>query len=123
MVRGSEEKMQNEKAEVGVKKEQFPGDFKVYLHGGQLDGGDVGGVHHGLGPVGRVCQQALPLLRQPSELLLPRVEACVDAVLKVRRSRDLQPFLLLPKHAGKSWITWKTKQRLCMNILFLIINE
>lgn len=106
--------MQSEKAEVGVgrrekKKRQSTGGFKLYLHGCQLNGGDVGGINHRLGPVGGVCQQALPLLRQPGELLLPRVEACVDAVLKVRRSRDLQPFLLLPKHAGKSWKTCKTK--------------
>lgn len=116
-MRWSEGKMQSEEAEVGGgRRQKDGGDFKVYLHGGQLDGGDVGGVHHGLGPVGCVCQQALPLLRQPGELLLPRVEARVDAMLKVRWSRDLQPFLLLPKHAGKSWKTWKTKGRLCMNI-------
>lgn len=105
--------MKSEKAEVGVgrrkKKRQFTGGFKLYLHGRQLNGGDVGGINHRLGPVGSVCQQALPLLRQPGELLLPRVEAGVDAMLKVRRSRDLQPFLLLPKHAGKSWKTWKSK--------------
>lgn len=66
---------------------------RKYLHGR-----DVGGVHHGLGPVGRVGQQTLPLLRQAGELLLLRVEAGVDAVLEVRRSRDLQTLLLLPKH-------------------------
>lgn len=59
--------------------------FVLYLHRRQLDGGDVRGVHHGLGPVGSVSQQALPLLRQPGELLLPGVEARVDPVLKVRR--------------------------------------
>lgn len=90
---------------------------KLYLHGRQLNGGDVRGVNHRLGPVGSVRQQALPLLRQPGELLLPRVKARVDAVLKVRRSWDLQPFLLLPKHAGKPWKTWKTKWRRCINIL------
>lgn len=73
-----------------------------HLHGSQLDGGDVGGVHHGLRPVGRVRQQALPLLRQPGELLLARIEARVHAVLEVGRSRDLQPLLLLPKHVRKS---------------------
>lgn len=60
--------------------------FTLYLHWCQLDGGDVGRVHHGLGAVGSVRQEALPLLRQPRELLLPRVEARVDPVLKVRRS-------------------------------------
>lgn len=84
--------------------------FTLYLHWCQLDGGDVGGVHHGLGPVGSVRQEALPLLRQSGELLLPRVEARVDPVLKVRRSGDLQPFLLLPKHAGKPWQTWRTRE-------------
>lgn len=81
------------------------------LHWCQLDGGDVGGVHHGFGPVGGVRQEALPLLRQPGELLLPRVEARVDPVLKVRRGGDLQPFLLLPKHAGTPWHTWSEAQR------------
>lgn len=85
--------------------------FTLYLHGRQLNGGDVGGVHHGLGAVGSVGQQALPLLWQPRELLLPRVEACVDPMLKVRRSGDLQPFLLLPKHAGKSLETWRNHRR------------
>lgn len=65
---------------------QMPYVFRPYLHWCQLDWGDVGGVHHGLGAVGSVRQQALPLLRQPGELLLPGVEACVDPVLKVRRS-------------------------------------
>lgn len=74
--------------------------FILYLHWCQLDGRDVRGVHHGLGPVGSVRQEALPLLRQPGELLLPGVEARVDPVLEVRRSGDLQPFLLLAKHAG-----------------------
>lgn len=83
----------------------------LYLHWCQLNGGDVGGIHHGLGPVGGVRQQALPLLRQPGELLLPRVKARVDPVLEVRRSGDLQPFLLLPKHAGKAVETWETKER------------
>lgn len=82
----------------------------LYLHGSQLDGGDVGGVHHGLRPVGSVRQEALPLLRQPGELLLPRVEARVDPVLEVRRSGDLQPFLLLTKHAGKPWQTWQREE-------------
>lgn len=36
--------------------------FVLYLHWCQLYGGDVGGVHHGLWPVGSVRQQALPLL-------------------------------------------------------------
>lgn len=72
-----------------------------YLHGCKLDGGDVGGVHHGLRPVGGVGQEALPLLRQPRELLLPWIEARVDPVLEVGRGRDLQPFLLFTKHAGK----------------------
>lgn len=78
-----------------------------YLHGSQLDGGYVGGVHHGLGSVGRVRQQALPLLRQAGELLLARVEARVHAVLEVGRGRDLQPLLLLPEHDGKAVETWK----------------
>lgn len=93
-----------------------------YLHGCQLNGGDVRGVNHRLGPVGSVRQQALPLLRQPRELLLPRVEARVDAVLEVRGSRDLQPFLLLPKHAGKPWRSWKTKWGLRVNILRQLNN-
>lgn len=80
-----------------------------HLHGSQLDGGDVGGVHHGLRPVGRVRQQALPLLRQAGELLLARVEARVHAVLEVGRSRDLQPLLLLPEHAAKAVETWGRK--------------
>lgn len=58
----------------------------LYLHWCQLDGGDVGGVHHRLWAIGSVRQQALPLLWQTGELLLSRVEACVDPVLKVRRS-------------------------------------
>lgn len=87
--------------------------FTLYLHWCQLNGGDVRGVHHGLGAVGSVRQQALPLLRQPGELLLPWVEACVHPVLKVRWSRDLQPFLLLPKHAGKPLETWGTKVERC----------
>lgn len=60
--------------------------FTLYLHWCQLDGRDVGGVHHGLRTVGSVRQEALPLLRQPGELLLPWVKARVDPVLKVRRS-------------------------------------
>lgn len=91
----------------------------LYLHWCQLDGGDVGGVHHRFWAIGSVRQQALPLLRQPGELLLSRIKACVDPVLKVRRSGDLQPFLLLPKHAGKPLETWQTKKRgLCINIYF-----
>lgn len=92
----------------------------MYLHWCQLYGGNVGGVHHGLGPIGSVCQEALPLLWQAGELLLPWVEARVDPVLEVRRSWDLQPFLLLPKHAGKPWQTWqpqKKKKHTCINIL------
>lgn len=58
----------------------------LYLHWCQLDGGDVGGVHHGLWAVGSVRQEALPLLWQPGELLLPRIEARVDPVLKIRWS-------------------------------------
>lgn len=58
----------------------------MYLHWCQLYGGNVGGVHHGLGPIGSVCQEALPLLWQAGELLLPWVEARVDPVLEVRRS-------------------------------------
>lgn len=73
-----------------------------YLHGGELYGRDVGRVHHGFGPVGRVGQQTLPLLRQAGELLLVRVEARVDAVLEVGRGRNLQPLLLLSKHVGKA---------------------
>lgn len=60
--------------------------FTLYLHWCQLNGCNVGGVHHGFGTVGSVCQEALPLLWQPSELLLPWVEACVDPVFKVRWS-------------------------------------
>lgn len=109
------ENIQSEKAEVEGRRNKKD---KLYLHGRQLNGGDVRGVNHRLGPVGSVRQQALPLLRQPGELLLPRVEARVDAVLKVRWGRDLQPFLLLPKHAGKPWKIWKTKWRLCITIVF-----
>lgn len=60
--------------------------FTLYLHWCQLDGGDVGGVHHGLWAVGSVRQEALPLLWQPGELLLPWIKARVDPVLKIRRS-------------------------------------
>lgn len=85
--------------------------FTLYLHWCQLDGGDVGGVHHGLGAVGSVGQKALPLLRQPCELLLSWVEARVDPVFKVGRSWDLQPFLLFPKHAGKPWQSWPKREK------------
>lgn len=74
----------------------------MYLHRGQLNGRDVGRVHHGFGPVGRVCQEALPLLRQPGKLLLTGVKPCVHAMLKVRGGRDFQPFLLFSKHVGKA---------------------
>lgn len=89
--------------------------FVLYLHWRQLNGSDVGGVYHGLGPVGSVGQQALPLLWQSGELLLPWIEACVDPVLKVRRSGDFQPFLLLSKHAGKPWQTWQPKGKACLH--------
>lgn len=50
------------------------------------------------------------MLRQAGELLLARVEARVHAVLEVGRSRDLQPLLLLPKHAAKAVETWGRKK-------------
>jgi len=61
----------------------------------RLHGGDDGGVDEGLGPLGRVLDQRLPLPRQPHKLLLLLVEVGVHAVLEVRRSRDLHAGLLL----------------------------
>lgn len=77
----------------------------AYLGGPGLDGGDAGGVHQGLGPASRLLDQALPLAGQPRELLLVLVEARVHAVLEVGWRRDLDPFLLLPKHGAKAAIS------------------
>lgn len=82
---------------------KLKGDFARYLHRRQLDGSDAWGIHHRLGPVGRVRQQAVPLLRQPRELLLPVVKASVNPVLEVRGPGNFQPFLLLAEHGGKIW--------------------
>ena len=80
----------------------------AYLGGPRLDGGDAGGVDEGLGPAGRLLDQALPLAGQPSELLLMLVEARVHAVLEVRRRRDLDPLLLLPEH-GSRLSAWRVQ--------------
>lgn len=80
-----------------------------YLHRSQLDGSDAWGIHHGLWPVGRVCQQTVPLLGQPRELLLPVVEAGVDPVLEVGGPGNLQPFLLFPEHGGQIWRSHREK--------------
>lgn len=83
-----------------------------YLHGRQLDGRDAGGVHHGLGPVGRVCQQAVPLLGQARELLLLWVKPGMDPVLKVRWARYFDLFLFLSKHDAETWEMQTEKMKL-----------
>lgn len=93
----------------GIRK--FKGDFARYLHRRQLDGSDAWGIHHRLGPVCRVRQQAVPLLRQPRELLLPVVKASVNPVLEVRGPGNFQPFLLLAEHGGKIWKSHKETGR------------
>lgn len=83
-----------------------PAPKAAYLLRAVLDGGDADGVHQRLGPLGRLLDDALPLARQPRELLLLLVVARVDAVLEVGGSRDLQALLLLAEHGGAAYRTW-----------------
>lgn len=83
-----------------------PAPKAAYLLRAVLDGGDADGVHQRLGPLGRLLDDALPLARQPRELLLLLVVARVDAVLEVGGSRDLQALLLLAEHGGAAYGTW-----------------
>ena len=83
-----------------------------YLHGRQLDGRDARGVHHGLRPVGCVCQQAVPLLGQARELLLLWVKPGMDPVLKVGWARYFDLFLFLSKHDAETWEMQTEKMQL-----------
>lgn len=66
-----------------------------------LHRGDDGDVDEGLGPLGRVLDQRLPLPRQPHKLLFLLVKVCVHAVLEVGRRRNLDArLLLLGEHGG-----------------------
>lgn len=52
----------------------------------RLHSGDDCGIDEGLGPFGRVFDEALPLARKPHELLLLLIKVSVHTVLKVGRS-------------------------------------
>lgn len=83
-----------------------------YLHGSQLDGCDAWRVHHGLRPVGCVCQQAVPLLGEAGEFLFLWIKPSMNPVFKVRWARYFNLFLFLSKHDAKTWEMQTEKREL-----------
>lgn len=70
----------------------------IYLLRARLDGRNAHWIHQRLRPLGRLLDDALPLPRQPYELLFLLVIARVDPVLKVGGGGDLNALLLLAEH-------------------------